>query len=520
MLVADGKENGFNEEKGMKGKGLVKYLGIGAIVLLFAFTIGRGIGNGSDSGGIGAVEKLGNRIWDKLDEQVLGICVAGLEPGSKEAAMDDGQEKNVGSPRLNIDSERAELLVTDGRGGELHLGYADKETFLKDFGFEGEPFYQYVDEESGALWMELYFDEEAAKGCGIRYFPDEGRKEAGFVFNCSYKPLYLENDYILRGNDKEEIYSKLTYDGYDPSKDMWIEDFQEQTEYTADGKMKHYIATGWMTDLGDEKVISTLVEMNFVYREDGTLQRKDRSHNFAYGGTWHSIIHSCYDKQERLVFEDCYVTHGSVDYYYIYEGDEKKPAYYLVIDHNLSDLYAEMYSCHDVTGEENGKCYGKIGPDLSENAYVQAVRKANETMKYNGGSVSHTYCMDYDGDGKREAFVIIGEYRDWLSGEPGEDFIEGSAWFVDSEKRAVYLDTAAFRTYQEYVWQDGKGYLFLHHSVGLSWETDIYTAKDDQPCEIFTGRTALLDEDEKELSDTVLLSVGKKFLLEVHPDKA
>ena len=141
-------------------------------------------------------------------------------------------------------------------------------------------------------------------------------------------------------------------------------------------------------------------------------------------------------------------------------------------------------------------------------------------MKYNGGSVSHTYCMDYDGDGKREAFVIIGEYRDWLSGEPGEDFIEGSAWFVDSEKRAVYLDTAAFRTYQEYVWQDGKGYLFLHHSVGLSWETDIYTAKDDQPCEIFTGRTALLDEDEKELSDTVLLSVGKKFLLEVHPDKA
>ena len=50
----------------MNGKGLVKYLGIGAIVLLFAFTIGRGIGNGSDSGGIGAVEKLGNRIWDRL----------------------------------------------------------------------------------------------------------------------------------------------------------------------------------------------------------------------------------------------------------------------------------------------------------------------------------------------------------------------------------------------------------------------------------------------------------------------
>ncbi len=355
----------------MKGKGMGRWFrigGIGVIVLAVIWVIGYGIVNGGGSRGIGVVERLGDGRADKLGEQVLGICVAGLELAYEEVAIADGDWEAVGSPRLNIDPEQAEFLVTDSRGGELHLGYADKETFLRDFGFEGEePFYQYVDEETGVLWMELYFDEMAAKGCGIRYFPDERRKEEGFVFNCSGKPLYTEDDHLLRINDKEDLYSKLTYDGYDPSQDTYIEDFEEQTAYTADGKMKHYIATGWITYMSDEKDISTLVEMDFVYREDGTLQKKDRSHNMAYGGTWFSVIHGYYDRQERLIFEDCYVTHGSIDYFYIYEGEEMEPSYYLIIDHNLSDLYAEMYSCHDITGEENGKCYGKIGPDLKEN---------------------------------------------------------------------------------------------------------------------------------------------------------
>lgn len=305
----------------MKEKRLGRYFEIGAIILLFVLAIGCEIGRGSGNKEIGTVEKLEYKVSGKLKEQILEIWVAGLKGAHRETVLDGGKE--VGSSRLNIDPEQAEFLVIDNRGKASLLGYADKETFLRDFGFEGkEPFYQYVDEESGMLWMELY--------------------------------------------------SKLTYDGYDPSQSAEIEDFNEKTEYTADGKMKHYIATGWMTYMSDEKDISTLVEMDFVYREDGTLQRKDRSHNWAYGGTWYSMIHSCYGNKERLIFEDCYVTHGSMDYYYIYEGDEDEPSYYLVIDHDLGDLYAEMYSCHDITGEENGKCYGKIGPDLSDNSYVQA----------------------------------------------------------------------------------------------------------------------------------------------------
>ena len=459
-----------------------------AIVLLCAFVGWRGEAAYRASR---SFEKFSYTMKDKYIKQAFEIS-AELELLSD---IVEQVTEPVASPKLNIDLEKADFFVTSSRGDEYFLGYPDKETFLRDYGFEGkEPFYQYVEETSGELQMELYYDEKTAKGCGIRYYPEEGWQAEGFVFNGSMIPSYREDEHLLRDRSKEAIYSKLTYDGYDPSRDEDIEEFEEKTEYTADGKMKHYIATGWITYMSDEPDISTIVKMDFVYREDGSLQSKDSHHNQVYGGTWCSSVHSFYDSRERLVFEDCYITHGSMDYYYIYDGEEEDPSYYLVIDHNPSP-YAELISYHDTVEDADGKCYGKIGPDLSDNSYVRAVREANKDKKYSSDSVSHTYEMDYDGDGRREAFVIIGEYRDGLSGEPTEDLIDGSAWFVDSENNVMYLDTATFRVYQEYLWQDGKVYLFLHRSVGLPWETDIFTVEENGACKIFEGRSAFLSDN-------------------------
>ena len=477
----------------MKIKKTGKYF-IFIVMVFLVFALWQRRSNGRyESRSIG---KLGYMMADNLIKPVLEISM-GLEE-YVETLLTNVEEpvtEPVASPKLNIDLEEADFFVTSSRGGESPLGYPDKETFLRDFGFEGkEPFYQYVEETSGELQMELYYDERTAKGCGIRYYPEEGRQAQGFVFNGSMIPSYREDEHLLRDRSKEAIYSKLTYDGYDPSQDEYIEEFEEKTEYTADGKMKHYIATGWITYMSDEPDISTIVEMDFVYREDGSLQSKDSHHDQVYGGTWYSSVHSFYDSRERLVFEDCYITHGSMDYYYIYDGEEEDPSYYLVIDHNPSP-YAEMISYHDTIEDADGKCYGKVGPDLSDNSYVRAVREANMDKKYSSDSVSHTYAMDYDGDGRREAFVIIGEYRDGLSGEPTEDLIDGSAWFVDSENNVMYLDTATFRVYQEYLWQDGKVYLFLQHSVGLPWETDIFTVEENGACKIFEGRSAFLSDN-------------------------
>lgn len=85
-----------------------------------------------------------------------------------------------------------------------------------------------------------------------------------------------------------------------------------------------------------------LLEIEFTYREDGTLRRRDYAHNMMALETWHSVTHSFYDTQERLLYEDCYITHGSMDYYYIYQDDKEQPTYCLMLDHDLGVIHATM----------------------------------------------------------------------------------------------------------------------------------------------------------------------------------
>ncbi len=85
-----------------------------------------------------------------------------------------------------------------------------------------------------------------------------------------------------------------------------------------------------------------LLEIEFTYREDGTLRRRDYAHNMMALETWHSVAHSFYDTQERLLYEDCYITHGSMDYYYIYQDDKEQPTYCLMLDHDLGVIHATM----------------------------------------------------------------------------------------------------------------------------------------------------------------------------------
>lgn len=280
---------------------------------------------------------------------------------------------------LNVNLEEAELIVTDCRYSAIALwGYTDKGSFLKDFGFDGrEAFFQYYEEDSGELQLELYYDTQTGRGCGIRYYPGTDSRPEGFAFNGS-----------------------------------------EKYEY-------------------DCEVI-----------------------------------------RERI-------NDGLYETYYINDDEEQIPTYCLVLDHNLNLLCSELLSIHDITEDECGKRYGVAGPDLSDNFYVDLVRK---TGGYEADKISHTYEGDYDGDGYKEAFVIIGNYMDFW-GEATEDQISGDLWFVDHNKNATRLDIASFRAWQEYISQDGKTYLFLHHDIGLSWRTDIYTVQENEPviCQEYPG---------------------------------
>lgn len=372
---------------------------------------------------------------------------------------------------LNIDPDEADLVVTDNRKGAELLGYTDKETFLKDFDFEGQaPFYQYF-EEDGELQLELYYDGNTGRGCGIRYYPGEVGDPQGFVFNGSNKSTH---EVMERLN--ADPYDMLARGGIDLSQYEDIKDYEEEIEYTDDGRLKYFRSQGWLPYVYEEKIILKLLEIELTYREDGTLKERVYAHNTVILETWYSVVYSFYDLSERLTHEHCYVTHGSVDYYYIYDGNNEMPGYCLILDHNLNLLCAELLSDHEFAEDEDGKIYGTIGPDLSENRYADAVRIAGN---YGENKITHTYINNYDGDKYNEAFVIIGNYTD-MWGEPAKDEINGDLWFVDHEKNAVKIETATFRTWQEYTKQDDKVYLFLNHSAGLSWITDIYTVQENE----------------------------------------
>lgn len=216
----------------------------------------------------------------------------------------------------------------DGRTAE----YEDRQTFLGDFGFgDKEPLYQFYD-RSHNLQMEIYLDEESLKGCGIRYkyYSSSEIEKAvsmyGFTFDTVYEQKWVEPD----------IFSVKAYDGGDGAGS--VSEYEEYFEYTEDGKLDYFKSQGvidWLGDEEDEKEPSDILKINFVYRDDGTLYRKEYVHNSFVFGTTCSTIESLYDEKERLLYEDCYITHGSYEYYYIYEDDGKKPAYCLGVDDNL-----------------------------------------------------------------------------------------------------------------------------------------------------------------------------------------
>lgn len=222
------------------------------------------------------------------------------------------------------------------------LFFVNEQVFLEEFGFgDSKPFYQYVTEDGECL-LALYYNESQAMGCGIRYFPQMERENAGFLFDG------IEGSDISWITERmdEEVYSFLSIEGTDGKYD--VEDYEEIITYTESGKIASYKSQGWITWLTEEKETSTILEMNFYYRENDTLKQKHYYHNSMVFGTLFTTKDSYYDEQERLEYEKGYITHGSLEYFYIYgEKSDARPDYCLVIDHNLNLLCAELYSYGD-----------------------------------------------------------------------------------------------------------------------------------------------------------------------------
>ncbi|MBQ8821567.1 MAG: hypothetical protein IJZ82_02910 [Lachnospiraceae bacterium] len=205
------------------------------------------------------------------------------------------------------------------------LIFKDAESFLEAFGFAKEaPFYEiYVEEE---LKLTLYYDEETQLGCG-----DDG---SGWGF-CFLGCTQTEWNGFPRG-DYMELVSAY---GERPEDYMGDVAYDEITEYDAQGRLTEYRVTGAVelleAELGDAGGTDDVaLRITYRYHTNGEVAYRAYFHNPFILGTTSSSIKTWFDEQGRPVYEQAYITHGSLNWYYIYEDDDKTPEYILYMDHN------------------------------------------------------------------------------------------------------------------------------------------------------------------------------------------
>lgn len=211
--------------------------------------------------------------------------------------------------------------------------YEDRQSLLEEYGFgDKEPDYESYDER-GNLRLELYVDEVSGTACGFahdyRYTYDWEKREYlyGFTVDAIYGQVWEEPD----------PFNMKSVNGTDGADE--VEDYEETLQYREDGQPDYFESEGYITWLRDDdeeaEYKDTLLQISYIYRDDGTLFYRGYRHNSNVFGTTFLNLNSYYDEAGRISYEDGYITHGTYYYYYFYEDNEKKPKYCLAVDDNL-----------------------------------------------------------------------------------------------------------------------------------------------------------------------------------------
>lgn len=223
--------------------------------------------------------------------------------------------------------------------------YQNEEDFIKSAGFgETEPFFEYSDFD-GQKRLIFYYDEQTQKGCGIRYYE---RDPTTFFTTGMYGFLF---EGLREGVPKDALdnlernyFKTESIDG--ASALNCAEEVEENVEYDEEGRIKHYDAAGILADL-DSTEPTFILWIDYEYYENGNLKNRLYWHNGYVFGSWGTTWNSCFDELGRIVYEDTYITHGSLDTYYIYTDDTDQPAYILDIDNNAGTWMPELWKLEE-----------------------------------------------------------------------------------------------------------------------------------------------------------------------------
>jgi hypothetical protein len=190
----------------------------------------------------------------------------------------------------------------------------DRAYYLKACGIKDKalPFYQYSD-DSGKQ-VEVFFD--TAKRVGVGIYNYDSYTE-GFGIGEYRHDVWNHDKFSLM----TEEYDASSYG--EPAEHKTCNERGQLTHFYTE--VTHDLST-------DEPFLDKALEVEFIYREDGTLEQKHCWHNPVLFGSFKTWEHYYYDSAERLQFASSYITHGSIKDYYIYEGDGEYPSYRLSLD--------------------------------------------------------------------------------------------------------------------------------------------------------------------------------------------
>lgn len=212
-----------------------------------------------------------------------------------------------------------------------HLYFKDKRSFLTAYGFDvDEPFYKVYAE--GDLVLTMYYDEETELGCvisgsrGLEGACFQGATTAewnGYLWGDYTDPVVVYLDERLRPQDYMEDYN-----------------YDEIKEYDDAGRLVEYRVTN-IDDYIKEECSSAkdsydgwndALKVTYEYQPNGELAYREYVHNSYIFGTTQSVLQTWFDEQGRPVYECAYITHGALEWFYVYEDDDEIPEYILSTD--------------------------------------------------------------------------------------------------------------------------------------------------------------------------------------------
>ncbi len=221
-------------------------------------------------------------------------------------------------------------------------------------GLEQKGSLSYERDETGKVIAESLYDVNGESIAEISY---EYMPGIVFPFIEKYQSTE-EDDYEIRGvlnrNNKFWLYK----DGTEIDESGIVQKYSREIyyggEYEADilctyneeGQLQAFLEQLSDFDIEMECDEEYSGEVLFRYKDDKNLELIDyRFCTFSHG-TWDSSGEIYFDEQNRMVYRECYITHGRHYWVYLYEGEETRPR-------------AIIYICNQpYSWEEDGSAYG------------------------------------------------------------------------------------------------------------------------------------------------------------------